>query len=309
MPVRCSCMQEGAPIPVIVNRQGGTASAEGEGLRDQLAEAFAGAGLEADIRLVEGQEVAGMVRELSDRPLVVVGGGDGTIGGAAFARAEAGQGALGILPLGTRNHLARELGIPLTLPEAAATIAAGETRRIDLAEVNGHGFVNNASIGVYPLLVRAREAHRSRVALPKWLATIPAAFGTLRRLPYHRLRLEMDGAPHPVRTALLFVGNNFYSLEAGRVGERVALDDGKLSVLAVAAGSRMGLVTAGLRLMAGRGDKERDFAAIGECATLTVRSRRGSIDVALDGEVVRLKLPLEFRIRHKALTVVAPPQA
>lgn len=296
-------------IPVVVNRAGGTAASLGDALADKIAAAFAAAGRAADIRLVDGCDIVATIRSLAEAPLVVVGGGDGTLGCAAYARVESGGGALGILPLGTRNHLARELGIPDKIDEAAAVIAAGATRAIDLAEVNGHGFVNNASIGFYPLMVRWRDAERERRGLPKWAATIPAALTTLRRLPRHRLRLTVGGRDRPVVTPLLFVGNNRYELERGHVGQRVALDDGTLSVFAVAAHTRKGMVWFALRTLAGRSDPASDFAALGECAKLTVDSRAARVDVALDGEVHRLQTPLRFRVRPRALTVTVPASA
>jgi len=296
------------PVPVIVNHRGGTAAALGDTLRNRLRDAFAAAGVDADIRLVDGCDVADEVRRCASAPLVVVGGGDGTLGSAAYARVESGGGALGLLPLGTRNHLAHELGIPDGLDEAAALIAAGHTRAIDLATVNDVGFVNNASIGFYPLMVRWRDAERERRNLPKWLATVPAVWATLRRLRHHRLRLAAEGRARPVTTPLLFVGNNHYELERGRVGKRVALDDGLLSVFAVSTHSRVGMVWFAVRTLAGRSDPERDFAALGDVPALTVHSRAGHVHVAVDGEVHRLVPPLRFAVRPGALTVVVPQQ-
>jgi diacylglycerol kinase family enzyme len=253
----------GLPIPVIVNRAGGTAAAMGDALAERITTAFAAAGLAADVQAVDGGEVGDVVRSLANSPVVVIGGGDGTIGTAAQARVESGGGALGVLPLGTRNHLALELGIPGDLEAAAATVAAGVTRRIDLGTVNDAVFVNNASAGLYPLLVRWRDVERGRRGLPKWLATVPAAWATLRRLPHHRLRLASGAGVRQVVTPLLFVGNNRYILERGRLGQREALDDGLLSVFAVGAQSRLGMIWLAVRTLLGFSDPARDFAALG----------------------------------------------
>jgi len=296
-------------IPVIVNRAGGTAASLGDALADRIAAAFEAAGLVADIRLIDGSDIADAVRALADVPTVVVGGGDGTLGCAAQARVESGAGAFGILPLGTRNHLALELGIPSELEGAAAVIAAGVVRPIDLATVNDVGFVNNASVGLYPLLVRWRDAERDRRGLPKWLATLPAAWATLRRLPHHRLRLSSGEGVRRVVTPLLFVGNNRYMLERGRLGERAALDDGLLYVFAVGAHSRMGMIWLALRTMLGFSDPAHDFAALGDTAEFTVESRASHIDIALDGEVRRMCTPLRFTVRPGVLKVIVPGTA
>jgi diacylglycerol kinase family enzyme len=299
-------LPEPDPLPVIINRSGGTAASMGDSLATAVTEAFAAAGRRIDLHLVAGDEVAAIVRSLAAAPVVVVGGGDGTLGGAAQARSESSDGALGILPLGTRNHLALELGIPPDLAGAAATIAAGIVRRIDLATVNDAGFVNNASIGLYPLMVRWRDAERKRHGLPKWLATLPAAWATLRRLPHHRLRIDGTAGAKAVVTPLLFVGNNRYTLDRGRVGKRVALDDGLLSVFAVSAHSRLGMAWLALKTALGFSDPQHDFAAVGDSAGFTVSSRAAMIDIALDGEVRRMATPFVFKVRPGALAVIVP---
>jgi len=291
-----------ARIPVFVNSGGGTAAARGEALRDELKAAFVEAGLTIDLQLLHGSKIRAAVEAKTDAPLVVIGGGDGTLGCAAQAIVDHGKAALGILPLGTRNHLARELGIPMDIAGAVKVIAAGTKRRIDLARVNGHVFVNNASIGLYPLMVRERDKRDA----PKWLASLPAARAALQRLRHHRLHIAMAGSAERVVTPMLFVGNNLYELEAGSVGKRAALDAGKLSVFAVAARSHAGLIAFGLRALVGRADPDRDFAAIGETASLTVSGASRHIDIALDGEVMRLAMPLKFGIEPGALEVIAP---
>lgn len=293
-----------AAVPVLVNAGGGTAKAKGDALRNELAAAFGAAGLAIDLRLLDGCDIAGAAAELSDRPLVVVGGGDGTLGCAAQALVDGGGGGatLGILPLGTRNHLALELGIPADLGEAARLIAAGPTRRIDLGRVSGSVFVNNASVGFYPQMVREREG----IGLPKKLAAIPAAARAIGRIRHHRLRLRGSDGVQEIVTPMLFVGNNRYSMEAGQLGKRAALDDGVLSIYALASRRRLALLGFALRMLAGRADPERDFAAIGEATTLTVSGRSSHIDIALDGEVRRMAMPLDFSVEPEALSVIAP---
>lgn len=291
-------------VPVFINRNGGTAGRLGDKLRDEVQAAFASAGVAIDLHLLDGGDIAAAVRRHAGDKLVVVGGGDGTLGSAADVLASSGT-ALGILALGTHNHLARELGIPADLPAAAALIAQAPTRRIDLARVNGRAFVNNASIGLYPALVRRREAERDKYPVPKWLAAVPATVAVLRRMRHHRLRLSIPGQTKAVVTPLLFIGNNRYTLEAGSVGTREALDDGKLSVYAVGSHRRLALIGFALRTLAGRAGSS-DFAALGDTPELTVAGSSRRIHIALDGEVTRLSMPLHFTSEPGALTVVAP---
>ena len=295
-------------IPVLVNRGGGAAAAAGDRLKPDIEAAFAKAGAQAEVRLLEGAEMAEAVAaSIGRRERLAVAGGDGSLSCASAALAgNADAPALAILPLGTLNHLARDLHIPSELDAAAALAVRGAARTIDVGTVNERSFVNNASIGLYPMMVRSRDDARARHGLPKWLASVPAALTALHRLPHHRLRLDIEGLDRTVVTPLLFVGNNDYSLDRGALGTRASLADGRLSVFAVARRSRLGLLWFAARALAGRTNRDTDFEALGDMTALTVRGHGGDIHMAIDGEVVRLSFPLRFSVRPKALRVIAP---
>ncbi len=163
-------------VRVIVNPGGGTAKGIApDALAHQIEAAFEPHGVDADVRLTAPSDLADALAEAaSARGLdaVVVGGGDGTVSAAATALA-GGNRPLGILPLGTLNHFARDAGVPIDLAEAAAVIAAGKARRIDVAEVNGRVFVNNSSVGIYTDFVRSRDAQQHRLRRSKRLAMAP----------------------------------------------------------------------------------------------------------------------------------------
>ncbi|MBS0477774.1 MAG: sphingosine kinase [Proteobacteria bacterium] len=290
-------------LPVIVNTNGGAASKMGDKLVPALTEAFEAAGATAMIEPLDGDDMPAAIEKAAKQGRVVVAGGDGTVSCAAQQLA-GGETELGLLPLGTLNHLARDLGLPTDLDAAAKVAVRGEATAIDVAEVNGRVFVNNASIGLYPLMVREREGLQDGKGWPKWLSTLPAAYAALERLPYRRLRLDLGKGERTIVTPLLFVGNNTYSLDRGAIGRRESLTDGKLSVYAVAHRSRLSLLWFAARALAGRARRELDFVTLGECETLKVWSTGDSIEIALDGEVQRLASPLEFRIRPGALKVI-----
>jgi len=296
------------PLPVLINREGGSAAAAGDKIKAEVETAFRDAGLSAEVILLDAADIRPAV-ERTDAPVVVVGGGDGTLGTAASILIEGRRTALGLLPLGTHNHFARQLGIPADLLGAVRVLAEGKRQRVDVGAVNGHVFLNNASIGFYPSLVRSREHEQHRRGLPKWVANMPAAWAALRRLRHHRLRVEIDGAERWVRTPLLFVGNNLYSLDGGHIGQREALDRGELSLFSVKSRTRLGALWFGLRLLAGRADLEYDFGVAETCRTLTVHAHSPQIHVALDGEVYCLESPLRFEIRPGTLEVIAAAKA
>ena len=135
----------------LVNKGGGSFA---KGAAERIEKALAEAGVGSEIVEVEGKDCAARAADhvKQGAELIIAAGGDGTMSAVAGELAES-KAAMGILPLGTLNHFARDLGIPNDLGEAAKLIAAGHTRQVDVADVNGRTFVNNASIGLYPLMV------------------------------------------------------------------------------------------------------------------------------------------------------------
>lgn len=292
-------MSPAALLPVIVNRSGGTAKRSGDVLADQLRDTFAGAGCPIALELVEGADIAEAVRRHSAAPRVAVGGGDGTLAGAAHILAHSGA-ELAVLPLGTRNHFARQLDIPLDLAGAAQLAATGRATSVDIGQAGERTFINNASLGAYVDLVGERE----KSALPKGLASVVAGWRVLRKLRPQTFDLAIDGKHEHVCTPMLFIGNNRYEIPEGNPGERRALDDELLSLFALAPLSRMAIVRAALRVVLGRPDMRRDFALDRTARGVTIEGE-GEIGVALDGERVSLPLPLVLTVRPHALKVVA----
>jgi YegS/Rv2252/BmrU family lipid kinase len=296
--------KQAAPVSVIINQSGGSA---GEDARRRVAEALAAAGLAADIILADGADCAGHAARLvkAGVAVVVAAGGDGTMSAVAGALAGS-KTAMGLLPLGTLNHFARDLGIPFDLGEAAAMIAAGHERCIDLGELNGRPFVNNSAIGLYPLMVLDREAQRQRLGRSKRLALLVASLRTLLRFRRQRLMLTADEGEAVIDTPLLFVGNNEYEFALPAAGKRAALDDGILCVMVLRKSNAAGFVAAALRAIFGRTRRD-DMIRLETAGRLRVDSRRSYIAVTLDGETLHLPPPLDYCIRKQALRVIAPP--
>ena len=293
------------PIVVLLNRGGGAVAAHPK-IGDKVAGAFKKAGLEAEIELIGGGDFpvrCGAVAERGDE-LLVVGGGDGTINAAVSALIGT-ETLLGILPLGTLNHFARDLGIPTKLDEAAALIAERPVREIDVGEMNDRIFINNSAIGLYPLLVVDRDSQRKRLGRPKAAAMIVASIRTLIRFGHQRLTLTVNDRKGHVDTPLLFVGNNDYRTEFPQAGRRDSLQDGRLFVLVMRKKTRRGFIAASLRALFNRTLAD-DMVRLEDVARLRVSSRKRVLAVSLDGEVVRAEPPLDYRIRKKALRVIAP---
>jgi diacylglycerol kinase family enzyme len=187
-----------------------------------------------------------------------VGGGDGSVRTVASVLADTGV-PFGVLPLGTLNHFAKDLSVPLKVEQAAAAIAAGHTRKVDIAEVNGKTFINNSSIGIYPYMVIDRERRRATHKLAKWMAMIPAFFRMLHHFPRRRLRISAKDFARPYHTPCLFVGNNEYGMELFTFGRRHRLDSGELWFYVVKPRSPFEFFLMVCRMCFGRIDQERDL--------------------------------------------------
>ena len=144
--------------------------------------------------------------------VIVAGGGDGTVSTVAAALVDTDI-CLGVLPLGTLNHFAKDLGLPLDLEAAVRCIATGVTSRVDVGEVNGRVFVNNSSLGLYPDIVRDREQQQKRFGRGKWHALLRASIAALRRYPFLQVSLAVEGRERAYRTPFVFIGNNAYRME------------------------------------------------------------------------------------------------
>ena len=293
------------PATVLLNRGGGAAAADSE-IADKVAAALAKAGVKAEIELIAGGDCAVRCKALTQRgdEMVIVGGGDGTISAAASALVGT-KTKLGILPLGTLNHFARDLAIPADLDEAAALIAKGSVRQVDVAEMNERIFINNSAIGLYPLMVVDRDVQRKRLGRSKRLAMLVASLRTLARFNHQRLALTVNDEKARVDTPLLFVGNNDYRIDLGAPGQRESVEDGELCVMVMRKKTRTGLIAASIRALFNR-SRPDDMVNLDAVERLRVDSRRSQLAVSLDGEVVSAAPPLNYRIRKKALRVVAP---
>lgn len=279
-----------------------------------VEEAFAACGESARVRLArEGEELTELAREAvsNGARAVVAGGGDGTVGAVASALVGTDK-ALGVLPLGTLNHFAKDLRIPLEVEGAARNVCEGREVLVDVAEVRGKGdtygrvFINNSGLGLYPHIVRRRERLQEREALGKWTAFARASLAILRRYPFLNVRLNADGREIVRRTPFVFVGNNEYEVEGARMGGRERLDAGRLSLYVAHRTGRLGLLRLALRALFGRLRQTKDFDAL-SAEEIWIETRRPKrMYVATDGEVTVMTTPLHYRVRPKALRVIVP---
>lgn len=257
-----------------------------------------------------GDRLAAAARQFLDQrqngEALAVAGGDGTISAAAGVLANMDL-PLGILPMGTLNHFAKDLGLPLEVRAAAGIIAAGKTRKVDVAELNGRVFVNNSSVGLYPFMVERRNDHQHRHGVNKMLATLPAMVETLSGASWHRLDIATGGKRQRIRTPCIFVGNNSYEVGPKALGSRSRLDGGELGIHVVRQQSRLGVLLLPFKIALGIVNPERDVQTFRSAELEIVAHRRRSLRVSLDGEVIRMETPLRYRSRPASLSVFCGP--
>ncbi|TPL99832.1 diacylglycerol kinase family lipid kinase [Mesorhizobium sp. B2-3-10] len=264
-------------------------------------------GIEAEVRLVAGGQISEAASQFvsqqtrSGENILVAGGGDGTLSSAAAVLAET-EVALGVLPLGTLNHFAKDLGVPLELEAAMDVIAARRPVLVDVAEVNGRVFLNNSSIGLYPFFVAERSAEQKRRGAGKLAAIGPALVRTFRAVSWQLVRISADSGADQVLTPCVFVGNNFY--DAGDFGRRKSLSSRELCVYVVTQRTWLGLALLPFKIALGLIDTHRDLELL-RPSRIEITSNRRETLVSVDGEATRMKMPLHFQTRAAALKVLS----
>jgi diacylglycerol kinase family enzyme len=300
-------------IAIVLNAgSGGRAPPDPDALRRMFTTPGTTDGAAVEVfRREAGAPVDGVLRAaLARRPAcLVAAGGDGTVNAVAAAAIEHDL-PLGVLPIGTLNHFARDLDVPADIDAAAAAIAgalaAGTERRVDVASANGRLFLNNASLGLYATMVVDRERQQRRLGRGKWSALLRATLAALREPEAFEVALEVDGRTLRRRTPFVFVGNNDYIVQGPEAGRRASLDDGLLSVYVLHPRTAGGLLWLALRtlLLGTAGARDLD---VFEARELEVHARAARLPVARDGEVGELDTPIRFAVQPRALRVLAPP--
>ena len=284
-------------IPAIVNVKSGTADAARAAL--ETFDAF-------EVHAIEPEKISDTVRELATNGTkrILVSGGDGTIATAAAVLIET-PAELAILPGGTLNHFARDLGISTDAAEALTLAAEGSCSGVDVGMVNGRVFLNTSSVGAYVRFVRIREHLERRFGYR--IASALAAFRLLLQFRLIAVEVEVDGKPRIYRTPMVFIGVGERELQLPTLGSRVVDGRRGLHVMVVRGRTRARLLALAFAAVA-RGVKkvartpEFDSFLVERCR-ITVR-RPGY--VAVDGELVSMETTLEYELRRDALSVVRP---
>ena len=212
------------------------------------------------------------------------------------------EGVLGIVPVGSLNHLARDLKLPIGDWRAAFEVAVGgEVRQIDAGRVNDHFFFNSAMFGITPTISEYRERFRS--VHNRWLAYLKATRIALHHFPHVHLVVEMDGRLETFRTQLFVVAVNAYDLsQVGIISTKTSMEDGKLAIYSLAFMGRLQFIRAVAKYLRGRVTEVEGFRAV-RTRQLRVDSGHRSVRVALDGELHEYPTPVQISAVPAALLV------
>lgn len=291
-------------LVVLNSRAGALLDRDPAEVKAEAEAALREAGRRVEVVLAQGR---GIVRAIErgasgDYDTLIVGGGDGSVSCAAH-RLAGKPTALGVLPLGTLNLLARDLAMPLELPEALAALAGATKTPIDLGCINGRYFHSISGLGFFSQMARAREEARD---LPTRLLRLgAAAFRAFTRSGPMTLEFEIDGRSRQMAAyAALITCNRF----GGKDWRRGALDGGTLEIHIAEEAGALGRLKAGADVLAG-GWRDNEGIHSVQARRVSISSRRGRVWVATDGELRREQVPLAFTIEPRALTILSPSQA
>jgi len=299
-----------APLLFVINASAGALDLDTK--RQVIETALAAAGRKGELISCRPEDLPRVAAEAASQAArrgtaVVAVGGDGSLNTIAQAAHAAGC-AMGVIPYGTFNYFARSHGIPVEADAAARHLLAAQAQPVQVGAINERLFLVNASLGVYPELLRDREAFKARFGRSRPVAFFAALSTLLRAQRRLRLHIETASSVRDVQTLSLFVGNN--PLQLRQFGAEPADSipgtpgDGSLAALMlrpIGSWSMLGLLLQGAMGRLGEAAGIESF----EFRHMVVRPRlpRGTreIAVAFDGEVTRMRTPIDIRVLERPL--------
>lgn len=273
---------------------------------ETLQEAFTENETEITVHCVPARELKAALEKAADdvADAVIIGGGDGTVASAATLLAVKGK-VMGILPLGTFNLAARDLGVPLDLAEAATALATAKVTKIDAMELNGRLYLCLMVLGFYPALKLANPEHHGWWII-RALRNVQDSLRHTATFPALDLSLTKDGKTIRSRTRIALIANNDYKEVFGVIPQRSSLDGGYFTVYVSRHRTRWGLLLSLFSWIFGRWKQDREVVQI-QATELQIDARRKRVlPVMMDGEVQRLPLPLHIKIKPRVLSVLTP---
>lgn len=239
---------------------------------------------------------------------IIAAGGDGTIAGVASSLVGTDV-TMGVLPFGTFNYFARGLQLPQSIPDAVQSLGRARVHPIHVGEINGRLFLNNASLGIYPNILKERETLYSKWGRSRITAYWSVLLGLAGLKRPYEMHVTVDGnTTIHKHTALAFVANSAFQLDAFNLEGAEDVRDGKLALYLTNATRWRELSAHAINLLRGQTQDGREFELVsGEHIRIKVM-RKSKMLVARDGEKERMSGPYDFVLRRRALNVLIPIQ-
>lgn len=294
-------------LTVVLNREAGTLVTLGpDQVEAGLREIFTTLGCKVQIFNVPGAEVEATLRKAlqSNAEAVIVGGGDGTV--AAAATVFAGQEKpLGILPMGTFNLAARDVGISIDWRKAATQLVTAPTAEADLLDVGGKLYLCMMVLGFYPALVMGQEEYHGSW-LVKTARTLIDTARSMATFPPLNLSVNQNGFTTIHRTRMAMIANNDYEDMFGLLPARSSLDAGYFTVYISKHRTRRGMAKSVLLWVLGKWKMDREIISLRATEMEIDVNRERRLAVMMDGEVDKAALPFKVILRPKALRIISP---
>jgi len=270
---------------------------------DSLAEKYQ---LTYDLYFVEPDQLEALLQELMQKSyhVFLVAGGDGTVRTAAQVLVHT-EIPLAILPLGTFNHFAKELNFPTDIEELFKIIKNNKTKQVDVGEVNQIIFINHSSIGLYTYVLKVKQKHKKWLGTSRLLKILFTAINIFKVIPIYTLKIKMEGQILILNTCLMFIGNNYYFTNLLDLGSRQTLTAGFLSVYILNCKNRWNLIQVMFKVLFRTLDKTKYIKQF-TTDDIIIEAKSKSVNVVVDGEIMKLENPLHYTIHNKKLTVITP---
>jgi diacylglycerol kinase family enzyme len=293
---------------VILNKDAGKKDSGQAYSSGKIKDSFQRLNITVEVFQISGDEIPEKVKECVEATfdVIIAAGGDGTISSIA-SELEGTKTALGILPFGTLNHFAKDNNIPLDFDEAIKVISENKIRSIDIVEVNGKKFINNSSIGIYPKVVKHRDSIKEQLGGRKWIAMLIAFINEIKKFSSIEVDVISKENKFNVRTPFVFIGNNNYQMNIFNLGTRERLDEGILTVYFPNTTGFFSFLRFLFLAAINKLKQAEDFTFIkAKEVTIITRRRNKKLDVSVDGEVIHLSPPLNYKIKAGQLKLLSP---
>ena len=300
------------PLSMIYNEKSGFHATKNDKIYEQLMTKWSDYGFEIQVFDIGSEanfkvlmdKVKARHKLYDNVGVIVAAGGDGTLNAVASELLHQ-EIPLGVLPLGTFNYVARVLNIPLDIIQAADVIATGESRSSHVARINDRIYLNNASLGLYPLFIKKRELYNRKFGRFPLHAYTSGLDVLLRDRKELKLEIEVNQQKYPVKTPLIFFGNNQLQLQEMNLKIAKCAEIGEVAGVVLAKSDKMSLFKTLFQLIRGQLENAADvYSFSGE--KVTVYSKKAKLTVAIDGEITEIATPLKFNVDKNALKIMVP---